>query len=97
MYYYCVVPCPENCFKLPYFSSIVGTWYTMQCLRDNINVLDSIMHTTKMRLTCRGDKLPLMALHFQGQKVSYPLLRLGVHERVQVITVCLISLWKEDT
>ena len=53
--YYCVVPCPENCFKLPYFSSIVGTWYTMQCLRDKINVFDLIiMHTTKTRLTCRG-------------------------------------------
>ena len=75
-YYSCVVPCPENCFKLPYFSSIVGTWYTMQCLRDKINVFNLIQQ--KRDLHVGGDKLPLMALHFQRQKVSYPLLSLGV-------------------
>ena len=36
-----------------------------------------------------SDKLPLMILHFQRQKVSYPLLSLGVH--VHVVYICVLT------
>ena len=55
----------------------------MQCLRDKLMywILDNQAHH-KNDLHVGGDKLPLMALHFQGQKVSYPLLSLGVEVNV---------------
>ena len=39
MYFVVYIPCPENCFKLPYFSSIVGMW----CNASEINVFESII------------------------------------------------------
>ena len=72
------IPCPENCFKFPYLASMVGTWYTIQCLKSNVfdcysNFLyDSVILLQDIHVG--GDKLALVSLQLKREKVPHPLL-----------------------